>query len=214
MSMRSAIAIGLLLGVLAVASAVPANAASSSTVSDPVGDTARISGNVSAPAYLDIVEVPVTKQGGVFEFSMDLAAPVPNEPLLVSGAKQWVWEWLLDTDPTTFPTGYPRVPQLHSHPEFALIVEWDQGPFTAFIVDRRPTLTGGEPVFTPIEFSVNDEHVSVFVEAEIIDDPVSFGFRGVTRAWRGPAETEAFVNVDGAPNAAPDSPGYFVAWPS
>ena len=61
----------------------------------------------------------------------------------------------------------------------------DRGQSTAFIVDRRPTLTGGEPVFTPIGFSFNDQ-----------------------------AETEAFLNVDGAPNADPDTAGYFVAWPS
>lgn len=202
------------LAVGATALAVPASAAgSSSSVSDPVGDTLEISGPGSTPAYLDIVRGAVTKKGKSFEFSVDLAAPV-GQPLLVNGVMQYAWLWGLDTDPTTFPTGYPRAPGIPTSPEFALWVAWDGVRFTAFIVDRRPTLTGGESVFTPVGFSVNDAQVSAFVDARVIDDPASFGFRVSTRASKGPPGTEGFLYPDGAPNADPGTPGYFVAWPS
>ena len=205
------------LGVVAaLALAAPASAnGSSSTVSDPTGDTLKIRpGSTPAPAYLDIIRVAVRRQGGSFEFSMDLAAPVPSQPLLVNGVNQYAWFWFLDTDPTTFPTGYPRVPGFGTAPEFALWVAWDGVQFTASIVDRRPTLTGGDSVFTPVRFSLNAAHVSAFVDAGTIDDPASFGFRGQTRAYYGLPGTEGFSNPDGAPNADPGTPGYFVAWPS
>ena len=104
----SALALAMVLPLVAM----PASAnGSSSTISDPAGDTLKISpGNTPTPAYLDIIGVAVTRHGGSFEFSMDLAAPVPSQPLLVNGVNQYAWFWALDTDPTTFPTGYPRVP--------------------------------------------------------------------------------------------------------
>jgi hypothetical protein len=202
------------LAVSATALAAPASASSSSSsVSDPVGDALEFNSLGSAPAYLDIVKGAVTKHGRSFEFSMNLAAPV-SEPPLANGVMQYSWFWFLDTDPTTFPTGYPRVPGIPTAPEFALWVAWDGVQFTASIVDRRPTLTGGESVFTPVGFSVNDAQVSAFVDAGIIGDPARLGFRVHTRAYIGPPGTEAFVDPDRAPNTAPGTPGYFVAWPS
>ena len=186
----------------------------STTVSDLVGDTVEISGPGSTPAYLDIVGASVTRTDGGFEFSTDLAVAVPEKPLLAHGAREYWWAWWLDTDLTTFPTGFPRTPGMHVAPEFALWVAWNGDQFTAFIVDRRPTLTGGESVITPVGFSVNDARVSAFVDAEIIDDPASFAFRAGTRTYRGLPGTEGYVNSDGAPNAAPGTAAYFVAWPS
>lgn len=208
----SALALAMVLPLVAM----PASAnGSTSTISDPAGDTLKISpGNMPTPAYLDIIGVAVTRHGGSFEFSMDLAAPVPSQPLVVNGVNQYAWFWVLDTDPTIFPTGYPRVPGWGTAGEFALWVAWDGVQFTASIVDRRPTLTGGDSVFTPVGFSLKAAHVSAFVDAETIDDPASFGFRANTRAYQGLPGTEGFSDLDGAPSTAPGTPGYFVAWPS
>jgi hypothetical protein len=213
---KSFVFVAILMILAATALAAPASAnGSTSTISDPAGDTLKISpGNTPTPAYLDIIGVAVTRQRGSFEFSMDLAAPVPSQPLLVNGVNQYAWFWFLDTNPTTFPTGYPRVPGFGTAPEFALWVAWDGVQFTASIVDRRPTLTGGDSVFTPVGFSLNAAHVSAFVEAGIIDEPASFGFRGHTRAYQGLPGTEGFSDPDRAPNTDPGTPGYFVGWPS
>lgn len=83
-------------------------------------------------------------------------------PVLVNGVNQYAWFWFLNTDPTTFPSGYPRVPGFGTAPEFALWVAWDGVQFTASIVDRRPTLTGGDSVFTPVGFSLNAAHISAY----------------------------------------------------
>ena len=66
-----------ILVVSATALAAPASANGlSSTISDPAGDTLKISpGNAPTPAYLDIIGVAVTRHGTSFEFSVDLAAP-------------------------------------------------------------------------------------------------------------------------------------------
>jgi hypothetical protein len=92
-------------------------------VSDPVGDTFKISGPGSTPSYLDIATAEVTKQGENFEFSMGLAAPVPSKPALVPRVRQFWWFWALEADPATFPTGFPRAPGQALPPEFAVAVE-------------------------------------------------------------------------------------------
>jgi hypothetical protein len=102
-----ATAIGTLM-VLVLAA--PAAAGSTSTVVDPVGDIGEISGPGSTPAFLDMVRVTVTKRAGLFEFSMAVAAPVPAQPVLPPQVKEIWWMWALDTDPTTFPFGFPRAP--------------------------------------------------------------------------------------------------------
>jgi hypothetical protein len=210
------IVLALALAMVLPLVAMPASAnGSSSTISDQAGDALKISpGNAPTPAYLDIIGVSVARHGSSFEFSVDLAAPVPSQPLLVDGVNQYAWFWFLNTDPTTFPSGYPRVPGFGTAPEFALWVAWDGVQFTASIVDRRPTLRGGDSVFTPVGFSLNAAHVSAFVDAGTIGDPGSFGFRAQTRAYQGLPGTEGFSDPDGAPNTAPGTPGYFVAWPS
>ena len=70
-----------ILVVSATALAAPASANGlSSPISDPAGDTLKISpGNAPTPAYLDIIGVAVTRHGTSFEFSVDLAARVPSQ---------------------------------------------------------------------------------------------------------------------------------------
>jgi len=201
-----AIAMGTLL-VLVMA--VPAAAGSTTTVLDPVGDTALISGPGSTPAFLDMVSVTVTKLGGRFEFSMAVAAPIPAQPVLPPKVKETWWMWALDTDPTSFPFGFPRAPGQSFPPEFAVAVSWNGTQFTAFVMDRRPTLSGGESLITPIPFEVRDTRVTAFVDTATIQDPPSFRFSALTRAWKGEPGTEGFVFTDYS-----GTPGTFHPWPA
>ena len=68
--------------------------------------------------------------------------------------KVYEWFWPLDTNAATFPFGFPRAPGLAFSPEFFLAVARDGIEYTAFLVDRRPTLSGGVHVITPVVFSV------------------------------------------------------------
>jgi hypothetical protein len=201
-----AIAIGTVM-VLVVAG--PAASGSATTVTDPVGDTADVAGPGSTPASMDIVTVAITKQAGRFEFSLTLAAPIPDRPVLPPQVKESWWFWPIDTDPDTYPFGFPRGPGLAFPPEFLLAVAWDGVGYGAFVVDRRPTLSAGAHVLTPVAFKVKDAKVSAFVEVATLGDPASFGFSGYTRAWFGPPGTEGFTFTDVA-----GTPGVFHPWPS
>ena len=195
--------------VLVLAMAAPAAAGSTSTVVDPLGDTGEISGAGSTPAFLDMVSVTVTKHGGRFEFSMAVAAPVPAQPVLPPQVKETWWMWALDTDPTTFPSGFPRAPGQSFPPEFAVAVSWNGSQFTAFVVDRRPTLSGGESLITAVPFEVRGVSVTAFVDAATIEDPASFQFSALTRTWKGGSGTEGFTFTDYT-----GTPGTFHPWPS
>ena len=112
--------------------------------------TAPIQGPGSTPAYLDVVSGVVAKKQGVFTFSTRVAAPVPAHPVLPSGVAEISWWSHLDTDPTTFPNGFPRGPGegLSFPPEFAIWVGWSGTRFEAFVADRRPSLVGGDAIMT------------------------------------------------------------------
>jgi hypothetical protein len=200
------VALGIVVVLLVAA---PAAGGSIATVPDPVGDTAAISGPGSTPPFLDMVSITVAKHAGRFEFSMAVAAPVPALPVLPPKVKEIWWMWALDTDPTTFPFGFPRAPGQSFPPEFAVAVSWDGTRFTAFVVDRRPTLSGGESQTTAVAFEVRDTTVTTFVDPSTIEDPAGFRFSALTRAWKGGAGTEGFTFTDYA-----GIQGTFHPWPS
>jgi hypothetical protein len=200
------------LAILAAAagvllSASPVAGAQGAVVVDPIGDAVAI-GSVSAPAYQDMVMVTVDKQAGRFEFSTTLAGPIPTRPVMPARVKELWWLWALDINPATFPTGYPRGPGLALAPEFLLAVAWDGIEYRAFVVDRRPTLIGGEHIIVPVAFQITDTRVTAFVGASTLDDPASFRFSAATREWMGPPGTEAFVFTDYT-----GTPGTFHPWP-
>jgi hypothetical protein len=198
------LAAAALLGAAAARSVLQGTA-----VSDPVGDTVEISGPGSTAAYHDIVEVTITRTAEALDFSMDLAAPVPDRPPLLPQVKQLWWQWSIDSDPATFPAGFPRAPGLAFPPEFAVVVAWDGVQFTAYVIDRRPLLTGGEPVITPIGFSLNGTKVLAFVDTAVLGDPASFVFTGQTKAFKASPGTEGFLFTDYVPKI-----GTWVPWPS
>jgi hypothetical protein len=189
--------------------AVPAAGGTTTTVLDPLGDTARIDGPGSTPAFLDIASVSVTRQAGRFEFSMTVAEAVPRQPVLPNQVKEIWWMWALDTDPTTFPSGFPRAPGQAFPPEFAVAVSWDGTDFTGFLVDRRPTLSGGEPLLTPVAFAVRGTTVTTSLDVAVVEDLATFRFSALTRAWKGGSGTEGFTFTDYL-----GTPGTFHPWPS
>jgi len=200
--------------VLALAGAAAAWAASQTlTLSDPTGDTGDVSGSAVTPAYMDMVGASISKKGPVFEFSMTLAAPIPNQPALPSQVKEIRWIWMPDTDPTTFPAGYPLPPGTGHEvpPEFMVIVAWDGSRFRGYLVDRRPLLTGGESIFTPISFTRSGTQLTASVDAASLGDPSRFGVRMLTVFWKTSSqEASGFVFGDVLPNAGPP----FVEWPA
>jgi hypothetical protein len=193
--------------VVALAVVTPAAAASTTTVSDPLNDTAMIAGPGSTPAYLDIVSAAVSKEVNSFAFSIGVAVTPPEQPILPPQVKEAWWFWPIDTDPTTSPTGFPRGPGLAFPPEFLLAVTWNGTRYSAFLIDRGPTLTGGDHVITPVPFTVENATVTAVVDAALLDDPTAFRFSAYTRVWLGGPGTEGFLFTDVA-----GLPGVFHPW--
>jgi len=138
---------------------------------------------------MDIVAAEATKSGQEFRFRMSVAAPIPaTPPPTPPGTNQIRWVWVLDTDPTTFPAGdpFPEAPGRAAPAEFIIHVAWDGSSFSAFLTDRRPLLSGGEAVITPLAFTVSGTVVTVDVRASLLDEPSSFSWGAVTFYWSSP----------------------------
>ncbi|HUP18264.1 MAG TPA: hypothetical protein VM848_19720 [Acidimicrobiia bacterium] len=196
-----------LLAVMVAAPAQSAAGGTTVTVFDPVGDTTKIGAPGTTPAFLDIIRVEVSKQSQSFEFSMTLAAPVPDQPVLPKQVKEFEWFWPIDTDPATFPFGFPRAPGLAFPPEFLLAVAWDGIDYSAFVIDRPPNLERWHARDHAGRHQCRAT-VTAVVDVTTLDDPASFGFSGYTRAWFGPRGTEGFAFADVVGN-----PGVFHPWP-
>ena len=191
-----AVALGAVAVFVAAQPAADEAPSEVSTVDDPVGDA-----NFNAPAFQDVVLVQVTKTAaGDFELLMEMAGPVPvNPPLPPPGKTEIWWMWVFDLDPTTFPAGYPLF-KAYAPPEFAVYVSWDGTEFAGTAVDRRPLLTGGEAIITPVPFSIDGTIVQADLPYTLIGaDPTSFGWGAEVLAWSGPVGTsESHKPVDGA----------------
>ncbi len=189
-------AIALLAAILTTAAAQPVSA-QISTVFDPVGDTFP-----NAPAFQDVVFGRMTKTAsGDFHLLMEMAGPVPvNPPMPPPGRSEIWWAWGFDLDPATFPRGWPNPAAIPVGlpGEFVVIVSWDGTAFAGTAVDRRPLLTGGEAVFTPVTFSIDGTIVEADLPYALIGDvPPSFAWDPFIWDWAAPVgSTPAFVGVD------------------
>jgi hypothetical protein len=173
---------GALAASLVLTVSVPASAANPSVLTDPVGDALY-----KAPGYMDMVREQLADRAGTFEFQMSVAEPIPAAPSLPPPAtKQISWAWGIDTDPTTFPAGDPLAPGVHGPSEFVIVIAWDGSAFRAYLLDRRPLLTGGQAVRTPLAYTISGALLQVDVKSNALGDPSSFGWGGVTIYSSGP----------------------------
>src|SRR5213080_1705235 len=142
-----------------------------SVVTDPVGDLQN-----KGSDYQDITRAEITKQGTNFAFVLTLVAPVPDSPALPSGADVIVWQFLLDTDPTASPAGYPFTKNTAVPFEFMIQYRVYRSGFTdpldptsspGVLVDRRPLLTGGQAIIIPIQFTIEGAQMTWVVDAAL-----------------------------------------------
>ena len=186
------------LGAVAVFHVAPATASVAqsvvSTILDPVGDA-----RFNAPAFQDVVLAQMKRTaGGDFELLLEMAGPVPVHPTLPRPGFSGIWwVWNFDLDPTTFPAGYPYL-EARSSAEFIVYVSWDGAEFSGTAVDRRPLLTGGKAIITPVTFSVGGTIVRANLAYTLIGAvPANFGWLAGTAAWSGPVgESEGHHLVD------------------
>lgn len=197
---RSVIAAaGLLLGSLW---SVPTASAQTSCVTDPVGDASVIDKSIVIAPYQDIIKACITLKGGRFFFVMDVAGPIPSSPALQPSVRLLDWSFRLNTDLATCPIGFPWAPGDRIHcAKFVLFVLWDGTNFTGILIDRRPALTGGQAVITPIPFEIQGAEITAPVDAAMVGNPPSFQWRATTDVWLTELGTEAFFQPDSAPDS-------------
>jgi len=195
------------LALAALLVVAPQVVAQTSAVLDPIGDGEGF----KVPLFQDIVRAEVSKKGNAFRFVMEVANRIPaSPPLDPPGVKLQEWSFRLDTDPTTCPAGFPfSSAPLTAAADIMVFVLWDGVSFTAFVIDRTPSLTGGEAVITPVPFDIKRREITVSVDAAIIGDPGSFGFRGFTEVWNDGLGTDSWQVLDIAPNGV----HVFANWP-
>lgn len=179
------VAIGVLATLMVLSGGPPATAGTlTSTVTDPAGDAP-----FRAPGFLDLLSASVSKSGQTFSFQMSMAAPIPAvPPPTPPGTSQVAWTWTLDMDPSTRPVGYPlpAAPGVSGPSEFIVAVAWDGSSFAGFLVDRRPLLSDGEAVITPLAFTVSGADVRMDVGASLLGNPSSFLWAGFSFYWSAP----------------------------
>jgi hypothetical protein len=166
-----------------VALSASGQALAATTYTDPVGDAL-----FHAPAYADIVAGRVDEDTGIFEFTMTVAASIPEKPKLTApGVQALRWVASLDLDPTTFPAGWPLAPGAPQSAQAAsaegfVAVAWDGTAFSATWFDRRPLLSGGDVVATSVPFEIDGNTVHMWLDGALIGHPASFRVGFVTAA--------------------------------
>jgi hypothetical protein len=182
----------------------PVAVLTSAAVADPEGDAVASQGNgLTGEAYQDIVGADVSKERGTFVFLMDLAAPLPARPDLNPGTHLQEWSWNLNTNPSTFPAGFPFAPGSVAPPEFSVLVLWDGSAFTASVIDRRPLLVGEDATITAVPFDISGAQVRVYVDAALLGNPARFAWIARTNDWPSQMGTNSVQTLDRAPDAAP-----------
>jgi len=180
----------------AILSTAGPESAQTSTIFDPVGDT-----KFNAPPFQDIVRVEMTKtSGGDFELLMEMAGPVPVNPRMPPPANHEIWwVWVFDLDPATSPQGYPFGVVSGKQAEFIVYVSWNGTQFAGTAIDRRPLLTGGEAIITPVPFNINGAIIEANLPFELIGDVApGFVWRARTLDWSGRVGSSGYHEVDTA----------------
>lgn len=186
----------LSLIVAALFVAQPVSAGLTSVVEDPVGDAFVDNPGIPFNAYQDIVQAAVTLKDGRFIVAMKLAGSVPSSPVLPPQIVLLDWSWYINTDPTTFPAGFPYSPGGAPSPEFIVLLVWDGTSFTTTLIDRRPLLTGGQALLTPVPFLIKGSVITASVDAAQLDNPSSFGWSALTEDWETQLGTNSFHTID------------------
>ena len=139
---------------------------------------------------------------------MGVASPIPRSPVLSRGVHLLDWTFRFDTDPSTAPRGFPWSPGDHIHgSEYIVFISWDGLGFSSMLIDRRPLLSGGQAVITPVPFEINGSEIVTSIDAVMIGDPSSVGLRATTDVWFTDLGTEAFFQPDSVPDVG------LVTWP-
>lgn len=151
-----------------------------------------------APDYLDLTSGEVTLKDGFFIFHLTVAGQVPDEPYVArAGGGLIDWHWIIDIDPTTFPTGFPVPPGIPVPGECLVHISWDGTEFNAIFIDRRPSLEGQDPIVTDVMFNRAGDELSASVPESLLgEDLESFEWFEVADVFPGGYGSWSFTVAD------------------
>jgi hypothetical protein len=140
--------------------------AKTDTVIDPQGDAFYSNGNDSngneAPAFLDILAASITISD-TLTLTVDVAGSLDALPNPPGSAGFFAWHFVLNTDDSTNPPGFPFPPGQTAPAEFGVDAQWDGTAFSGLLYDRRPALTGQPALLYSIPVSVSGSRVTITV---------------------------------------------------
>jgi hypothetical protein len=139
--------------------------AQTATVTDPSGDALYSNGH-EAPAFLDILVASFTISD-TLTLTVDVAGSLDALPNPPGSGGIFFWNFALNTDNSTDPSGFPEAPGVTAAAEFAVYAQWDGTAFSGVLVDRRPALTGGSALPYSIPVSVSASHIILTVPAAL-----------------------------------------------
>ena len=195
------------IGGIALLTAPDAKSVSeTSVVVDPAEDAffAAFVEPQRAPDYLDLIRGEVTLQDGIFIFKFTVVGPIPEDsdvPQTNGTNGLIVWQWVIDTDPSTFPPGFPIQPNAERAPEFLVQVVWDgDSAPKAVLIDRRPLLAGEDAAVTDIPSDIAGTELSAAVSYGMLGSPSSFDWFGIAEVLPGGYGNSSFLPADFVPD--------------
>ena len=170
------------------------------SVNDPTGDTNDSPGlGFRGQPFQDIVRTSIIRTDTTLAFSMDVAAPLPEAATMKNPHGLLLWMWGMNTG-STFPLGYPIAKGNAGLLEFWVHLMWDGTGWGAQVIDRRPTVTGGDPVVTAVPYTISGATITITAPAALFDDPDHFRWGSTTWTWSAHLGTDGAHSVDRAPD--------------
>ena len=170
------------------------------SVVDPAGDSTDAPGiGFNGEAFQDMLRSSIERGIGAVTFSMEVAAAVPSAPRMKNPNGLLLWMWGMNTG-STFPLGYPLAPGNAGLLEFWIHLAWNGKSFYAEVIDRRPTVQGGQPIITSVPFVIDGQTIKVIAPVTLFDDPSVFRWGSTTWFWSSQLGSSGGHPVDRAPD--------------
>ena len=196
--------------------AQPASATTlTGSISDPEGDAIwSVHKNQPTPDYLDVVGATITLEveDGKFIMTLDMAADIPDKPVLVKAAHVYWWEWGFDIGPGF----YPIFPFGSTWEERTVIVEWDGKKWSAELYDWTSVQNWNDPILKySLPLTRNGNQFMVEVNSDWMGNPDTFLWGAGTLGWMTPSPAGtaswAWWPIDAA--GVDEITGEWTSWP-